>query len=43
MAEPAVGTDLPDRMDGRYRLQGQGELQGHQQDRLRGRRASKGR
>ena len=43
MAEPSFGTGLPDRMDGRHRIQGAREFQGHQQDRLRGRRASQGR
>ncbi len=43
MAEPPLGAGLPDRMDGRYRLQGQGILQGHQQDRVRGRRLAQGR
>ena len=43
MAEPTLGAGLPDRMDGRYRLQGQGILQGDQQDRPRGRRLAQGR
>ena len=43
MAEPSLGTGLPDRMDGRHRIQGARELQGHQQDRLRGRGPAQGR
>ena len=43
MAEPPSGTGLSDRMDGRHRLQGQGILQGDQQDRVRGRGPAQGR
>lgn len=43
MAEPSAGTGLHDRMDGRYRVQGPRELQGHQQNGLYSRRASQGR
>ena len=43
MAEPPLGTRLSDRLDGRYRIQGARELQGHQQDRLCGRRPAQGR
>ena len=43
MAEPSPRTGLSYRMDGRHRLQGTRELKGHQQDRLRGLRATQGR
>ena len=43
MAEQTIGTGLSDRMDGRHRIQGARELQGHQQDRLHRGRPSQGR